>query len=516
MQDTVEKIFNHAHGIWRFRWYAVITAWVISPIGWYIVSKVPDTYESKAQIYVDTDSILKPLLRGLAVDSMNLDERLGMMTKALLSRPNLEQVIREVDLDVSIQSKIEYEMLVGNLVRNVHIQSTRTHRTPRPEPPNLYEIAARNSNPDTAYKIVNSLLNIFLEKSLSTNRKDSYMAQQFLEKQIKEYEARLVAAEKRLREFNTKNIGRLPEQGQTFFQSLRTTQESLDSIDLEIREEENRKNELGNQLNSVNPNQRIISREGRPVLSPVEQRINTLRERLDELLLKYTDHHPDVLETKSVLVELEREKKMQASQGDSTGSQYTTQNPMYQQIKIALGEVEANIAALQVRRSEFKKRLSKHKQQMEILPQVEAELKALNRDYEINKANYDTLIQRRESAIMAQQVDKTGENTKLKVIDPPRVPVTPITPNRPLLISLVLFAGMAAGVGLAFLMSQIRPTFDNVNMLRAELTAPIFGSVSMLALPDTVYKRKLRLFVFFITNGLLIVICAGVLYFSVR
>ncbi len=516
MQDTIEKLFNILHGIWRFRWYVVTTAWIISPIGWYVVSKIPNTYEAKAQVYVDADSVLKPLLRGLAVDSMDIDERLGMMTKALLSRPNLEQVIREVDLDVSVESKVEFEMLVAKIAKDIQISSARTHRTPRPEPPNLYTISARYNSADTAYKIVNSLLNIFLEKSLSSNRQDSDRAQQFIAGQIKEYEARLIAAEKRLREFNSKNIGRLPEQGQTFFQSLHSVQENLDSIDLEIREEENRKSELMKQLKSVNPEQRIVSIDGTPVLSPIEGRIKTLQERLDELLLRYTDQHPDVLEAKSAIAALEKENEALTSSGGTDGDLHTTKNPMYQQIRLALSEIEANIAALRVRRSEFNKRLTKLEQQIEVLPQVEIELKALNRDYEINKTNYDTLIQRRDSAIMSQQAERMGENAELKVIDPPRVPVSPIAPNRPLFVFLALFIGMMAGVGLAFLMSQMRPTFYNVKMVREELGAPIFGSVSMLALPGTVYKRKLQLLAFLSANVFLVVVFSGVLYINIR
>lgn len=519
MHENIEQLFNYLHGIWRYRWYAIIVAWIVAPIGWGIVKSMPNLYESNAKIYVDTDSILKPLLRGLAVDSMDLSERLGMMTKALLSRPNLEKVIRDLDLDVKVNTKQEYENLLKNLEQNVQIESSRTHRSIHPEPPNLFTISARNSDPQLTYRIVNSLLNIFLENSLGGNRQSNDMAEQFIERQIIEYEARLSAAEKRLLEFKRKNIGVLPEQGGSYFQRLEAAQTSLDALELELKEEQNRKAELLRQLNSVNPNQRIISSSGSPVLSPLEQRINNLQSRLDDLLLKYTEQHPDVIEARSVLEQLKEEQNKQYNQtiqNESQESAHTTQNPMYQQIKIALGEVDANIAALKVREREYKSRVEQLKEQMEVLPKVEAELKALNRDYEINKSNYDTLITRREQAKIGKQAEKTGEEVELKILEPPRVPISPIAPNRPLLSVMVLFAAFAVGLGLAFLLSQLKPSFYNLRMIRSHIDYPIFGSISMLDLTETVRRRRLKLVAFFLANGLLFVAFVTVVITSMK
>ncbi len=500
MQEALDKFLTILHGIWRFRWYAILVAWVLAPIGWVVVSKMPNQYESSAQIYVDADSVLRPMLRGIALDSIDISERLGMMSKAILSRPNLEKVIREVDLDVNITSRVEREALFSNLEKSISIKATRTHRTPRPQPPNLYFISAQNKNPELAYKIVQSLLDIFVESSLGDTREDSNVAQKFLDQQIKEYEAKLIAAEERLRQFKRGNIETLPEQGRNFYQRLQQSQTQLDEIRLQISEEENRRRELVRQIDGINPTQSVVGTDGRAIISPLQQRINTLQERLDELLLRYTDEHPDVLEAKSALESLRREQTENTDENSAEQS-----NPMYQQLKVTLGGVEANIAALKVRHDEYQKRVNTLQQQIEVLPKVEAELKALNRDYEINKQNYDELIKRRQAAQIADQAEQTGEKVKLKVIEPPRVPVNPFSPNRFLFSTAVFFLAVGAGVGLAFLLSQIKPAYYSQRMLKEQLGLPVLGSVSMLSLPSVVSRRKLQLLAFFTVGGLLFV-----------
>ena len=160
---------------------------------------------------------------------------------------------------------------------------------------------------------------------------------------------------------------------------------------------------------------------------------------------------------------------------------------------------------MKVRHDEYQKRVNTLQQQIEVLPKVEAELKALNRDYEINKQNYDELIKRRQAAQIADQAEQTGEKVKLKVIEPPRVPVNPFSPNRFLFSTAVFFLAVGAGVGLAFLLSQIKPAYYSQRMLKEQLGLPVLGSVSILSLPSVVSRRKLQLLAFFTVGGLLFV-----------
>ena len=84
--------------MWKYRWPALVVSWVVTAIGVVVVMKIPDQYEASARIYVDTQSILKPLMAGLTVQP-NVEQQVSMLSRTLISRPNVEKLIRMADMD---------------------------------------------------------------------------------------------------------------------------------------------------------------------------------------------------------------------------------------------------------------------------------------------------------------------------------------------------------------------------------------------------------------------------------
>jgi len=518
MQEVILQALTILRDIWRYRWQAMLVAWIVCVLGWFVVFKLPDQYESKARIYIDSDSILKPLLRGISVESTDFREHLGLMTNKLLSRPNLEKVITMVDLDINARTTHEREALIRDLENNINLSAVRTQRPAgRPEPPNLYEIASRGDNAKKVKDIVQALLTIFLETAIGETRQDAGVAQQFLEAQIKEYEAKLSAAENRLMEFKRNNMGVLPAQGVGIFQRLQTAREQLNQIELELLEATNRRNEIQRQLNSVNRSEAVALPPGvvqQP--SPLEARINALQQRLDELQLKYTQEHPTVVETKQMLAMLQKQQEEQEKAVRSGESEPSSANPVYQQLKLSLGEVDAQIAGMKVRRDAYEQRLSQLNKDLKILPEVEAELQRLDRDYEINKERYSELVARRESAKIAGSVEQSGEDVKFRVIEPPRVPLAPIGPNRPLLSAAILVVGLGIGIGLAFLLSQIRPVFHDRRSIQEAIELPVFGIISRVWTPQVLWKRRIQFTAYVLSGVMLVVVFGGVVYLNIK
>ena len=512
MQDSIEQFLNYLYGVWRYRWLVMIVAWVIAPIGWVVVSKIPDQYKSTAEVYVDTDTILRPLLKGLSIDSLDPNQRFSLMAKELLSRPNLEYIARKVDLDIQAVTDAQKERLIQTLGKTIHIVATESDK--RRKQPNLYKISAQNKDPETAYHIVQALLDTFVEGSLSGKRAENIAAQKFLDNEIKKYDLKLVAAETRLREFRRKNIKSLPEQGNSYYQRLQAAQNSLESVELELDEQKHRRDELLRQLKNTSQMQQVVTENGETVLSPIDQRIVAMQKKLDTLLLTYTDEHPDVSEARSILKELKakKQKELEVAKNNTTAN---IQNPLYQQVHLALGEAEANIAAIAVREKEYKKRVKKLHQQIKILPKVEAELQALNRDYTINRKNYDSLVSRREAAKMGASAAQTGQQVKIKIIEPPSVPAIPSSPNRLRLSTVVLLVAFGTGAGLALLWSQFKQVFYKQSSVRDVLGLPVFGTVSFSAQPQAIIKNRLAIAGYTVTGGALVLAYVGVLYFYV-
>ena len=154
LQSIQSLVIPHVRGLWRHRWLAVGTAWLVCMAGWIGVAFMPTKFESSARVYLNTDPLLTPLLHGLAADT-NPSRHLDFMLRTLLSRPNLEQLIRLTDLDIGIRTPGEKEALLKRLATDLEV---------RPITQNLLILSCRDGDPVLAKNIVQSLLTIFAEK----------------------------------------------------------------------------------------------------------------------------------------------------------------------------------------------------------------------------------------------------------------------------------------------------------------------------------------------------------------
>src|SRR5262245_49914397 len=121
MKEVFGQILLYVRGAWRFRWYALALSWGLAVAGWAFVLAMPDVYESTARVYVDTDSVLKPLLNGLAVNT-DVANRVNMMSRVMMGRPNLERVARETDLYLRAGNQEQMEQLVTSLGNQIHLE----------------------------------------------------------------------------------------------------------------------------------------------------------------------------------------------------------------------------------------------------------------------------------------------------------------------------------------------------------------------------------------------------------
>jgi polysaccharide chain length determinant protein (PEP-CTERM system associated) len=496
MKDALDQLLLYLRDIRRYRWVVIGVAWLVAPFGWFVVAKLPDRYEANAQVYVDTDSVLRPLLKGLAVET-DVEERLQLMTKTLLSRPNLERVMRDTDMDLQIETELQKEVTLMGLQKSIQINSERRHE-------NLYRIAYENRDPEKAKAVVQSLLDIFVEDTLGETRQESDVAQRFLSEQIREYERRLSEAEKRVMEYKRQHIGMLPNQGADYFARLTTAQSELENARFELEQARKRQGALKAQLNSLRDT-KAQGRDTADLKTSVDDRLEALRQRLDELLLRYTERHPSVVELRSSIAVLEkqREKELEALGEDGADADLLDANPVYQKLRLSLGEASAEVAAAQSKVQQLEGKLQKLRELVDTLPKIEADLASLNRDYAINKEQYETLLARKESASMAEQVDATGDNVKFRIVEPPFVPSRPSSPNRPMLITAVMLAALGAGVGVALLLAQASPVVYDHRTLSRLTGLPVFGIISAVKTPGIRRREWLATSGFSLTVGLL-------------
>ena len=475
MSEIFDLLVFYLNGIWKRRWILALVAWLVAIPGWLVVASMPSIYQSSSRIYVDTSSVLQPLLRGIAVQS-NLQTQVELMKQTLLSRPNLESVARKTDYALSATTDAEMEALLNSIQSRTTVLSSKQ---------DVFSISFEDVNPQRAHDVVQALLTIFVESNLGQSRKDLDAAEAFIDGQIAEYETRLIEAENKLAKFKQDHIDVALGDGSYLSRASAATT-LLKQLEQNLSVATAQRSLLKEELSRIPARLPAALTNGGPP-GDTEARIIELEATLRELLSQYTEKHPDVVRAQRQLEALMK-KKQEAARAAATTAQGPTEasseeaygepNPVYEQIKLRLIEMDAQIEDLRQRSATARKEADALASKAEEVPQIEAEFQRLNRDYNIIKARHDELLARRESARMSRNRDDIGQQVQYRMIDPPLVTAEPIGPNRPLFLNLVLVGAVAAGLGLAVVLVVLDTSFATLSELRQYTDLPVLGAIT--------------------------------------
>ena len=475
MHETMTLILSELRGMWRFRWYALLIAFIGAAAGAYVIFTMADQYEVEARVQVDTQSMLQPLLADLAV-APDLNTRVQVLTNTLLSRENLERIAHEADLMVRARSAVDEDRILNGLERDISISGSREH---------IYRISYTSDSPQTARQVVQATLDILTEKTMDISRQDSATAIGFLEQQVEAYEDRLRSAEQRLAAFKRENMGLLPEQGgRDYYARLRDSEERVEELKSDLRTAENRRDSLSQEIRNIESG---LSQD--PRLTILDEQIQRSRERLDELLLRFTESHPDVVALRAQIERQQEERDAVAEQPTLANPRDFNQNPVYQELQIRLNDWNAEIAAIETQIADQNRRIENLRSQVDEITDVEARLADLTRTYEVTRERYQTLLGRLSTAEMSTEADVSGGQVTFRLVDPPTTPLEPSGPPRDLYMLALIPLAFGAGGGFTFLLHRIRPVFQGRRMLSEWTGRPVLGSVS-LVMSRT--KRRLK------------------------
>ena len=522
MQALIEQVLNELRGAWRFRRYALIVAWSVCLLGWFVVYAIPDTYQSSARVNVDTRTALRGVVDGLVVN-VDVESQLNLVRQTLLGRANLEKVAQQVGLDVTARTGPEREALLNSIISRIEI-ALEPPMTRDPRIPNtLFRITFTDHNRQTALKVVDVLLNSFVEDTIGSDRTGTASAQRFLREQLTDYARRLAEAEGQLAEFKKKNVGLVPGDEGGYFERLTTEMQEVKRLQSALTVAVSRRTELQRQLRGETPF--VPPTDGLAGGGRAQQgngnapqdtsaRIQETQARLDDLLLKYTDRHPEVIATKETLDALRARQQQELAalrRGDAGAAAVAnaTSNPVFQGIQTQLNQADVEIAALRTQLTDRQRNEADLRRLVDTAPEVEAEYARLTRDYTVTKTQYNTLLERLERARLSSDAEQTGV-VKFNIVDPPSAGFSPIFPKRPLFLFAVLILGIGAGCGVAYLMHIMRPVFSNSRTL-ADLTGlPVLGTVTRSWVEK--YRAQLRggLLRYSIASALLFVVFIAV------
>jgi polysaccharide chain length determinant protein (PEP-CTERM system associated) len=461
---------QYLHSVWRRRWYGVALAWAVCAIAWTVIARIPDYYVSSARIYMNSDEALTPLLKGIAVAD-DIDARLDRLQRTLLSNTNMEKLIRMTDLDARVRDSADRQQLVATLQRKILV---------KPQTRNLFTVSYADADPALAESVVSSLLSIFMEENAGRSRTDIDSAQRFLQSEIDRLETQLREDERKKADFQSRYYDLLPD-AESGASRLDAAREAVRKLTSDLADGIAEREDLQKQIDAtpqfdVTPVAAIPDGAGGGLSTSPQTRLAQLQAQLDIAKATMTDEHPLVIALKHQ-IELVRAELAEAPAAKSTSAKLG--NPVYRDLAIRLSNKEADLAALRRRLVSAEQDRDAIEDEARKAPGVEAAYIDLTRDYDVVKANYETLLARRESAKIAENADRRGDEVTLQTIDPPEVPLLPSGPNRPLYASLAFVAGIGAGALAAFMLGQMDSSFATTTAL-ALLGLPVLGSVRLI------------------------------------
>ena len=517
MQNTLNvrsTLHRYLAAMWRRRWTAILTCWIVCVAGWAGVVTVPRQYESQGRFYVDVDSLLTPVLSGIAIDA-NPTQHLDFLRNTLLSRPNLERVVHLAGLAASIDTPASKEAVLGALANDVIIRAQAS---------NLYLISYRNRDPVVARDVVRSLLDLFAERTTDNDRAEMDKTQKFLNEEISAYEQQLKAAEQRRAEFRQQYMDLLPGTGSNVprLEAARATVRELsERYQDAVVKRDALKSELVSvpQYLTVDSGASVVIQNGRQTASANEVRLAEAMKNLDTLRLRFTEQHPDVVAARRQISDLEAEVEKERATASGRDPVRTfarksqVANSVFEQVKVQLVDAEGTLAATKRRLDNARTNLAEIEKATLQTPQVEARAQDLDRDYAIIKHNHEQLLQRREATLLARAANLKADKITFRVVDPPQVALNPISPNQPLLFSGVLILGLGIGGGLSLLLAQVDRSFSSVSQL-LELGLPVLGAVAHTALGNRRPIYIARAAGFGMTAMLLLAVYGGLMAIS--
>lgn len=491
MQDVIDEIRSALHTVWNRRWLALAIAWGVCILGWLVVAMIPNTYESRARIYVELDDVLSKQLN----ISGEGQQAITKVRQTLTSAVNLEKVVRQTRLGEDVETQREMQRAVDNLTDRVEVKSTQD---------NLFEITATigdsslsdADNAALSQDVVQKLIDIFREENVAGNRGQVADTLVFLDQQLDDRKKELEAAEQRRLAFESQYPELLGGTGSVLTR-MTAMRDEMRGVDADLAAAQSALAAINGQLEST-PRSISVAGEGggaRAALAQAQSQLSAMRAR------GLTDSHPDVQAQKR---QVESLRQQAAGEPSGTGS---SANPAYTSLVSIRAERQANLQALQARKAALQSDISSLVASQANEPGVAAEANRISRDYEVLKEKYDELLKNREEMRLRGQVETERSAFQFEVIDPPTVPRKPSAPNRPMLLIGVLIAGIGIGCGAAFGLGLMRSSFTTADKLERQLDMPVIGTVSRSTTAEMRSIEKVRLKKFFAASGALAAVC---------
>jgi polysaccharide chain length determinant protein (PEP-CTERM system associated) len=493
--SSFKQLFYHYIGLLRRYELLVLIVIFIGTISGGMASfYMPTLYQARTILLMEREGITNPLNMKQGI-SVRLRDKLQTINEVVRSRQFLLRVIDRLNLDAGLTSNAEMEALVIGMRKSIGVRSRRGSY-------DIFEITYRNANPQRAQAINEIISNMFIEDNLEVVRRQQNASLAFVDDQLLLYKNKLEDSELHLREFKIANFGEMPGQQNAALSAIGRTQVELEKVRLALREARLQEVTLQKQLSGEKP--MVVSRSTRQ-----GSFIDGLKAKLANLLIHYTEKHPEVIKITSLIDRLGYKPQSELNSNPSAEAEVSTLNPVYQTLKEKHFEAARKIKTLEDQKKHYENKIRSYKEKVLAVPAKEQELIQIRRNYRVNNEIYQLLLKRLAEAQITRELDLTQRGERFTVLEPSTVPLFPIKPNRPKILVASLFLSCMLCTGVLILKDSLDDSLKTMDEVRAFLQVPVLAVIPELPSTKAIRRRRiLRYTIITIGIGALIILGA--------
>lgn len=473
--------------LYVFTAVSIITVFVIASYA------MPKKYEAESTVFIEKN-VISSLIEGIAI-TPSMEERLRVLAYTMKSRSLLLKVVEALDIDLDTENQVEIEGIIKGFQENTSVDITSSRK--RSDSMDLFIVSYRNKDPKFARDYVNTLVRLYIEGNLSEKRQEAFGANTFLSQQIKYFEDKLDKIDEKIVNFRKEKDIFVAIDENRVVNEIKSSEEKLEELmitkkELEAKRDLIEKNIAKEDLYTV----AILGGSS----SSISNKIIMLQNRLNELLLNYTENYPEVIRLKAEIELLNERLKSGStdSYSEGTGSGISTLNPVYQELKEEMSRIKLEIAGIKVREKLLKKLVESKKQYLRDIPAEKKKLADLEREKKTSRQIYEELVLRLGQSEVSKQMEIQDKGATFRIVDPAILPIAPVSPNRIKIILLGIFAGLAGAFGLVFSLDNMDTSVKTIDVLKT-LGLPVLAIIPRIHTRDELKNQRgkdVRLYTF--------------------
>ncbi len=462
-------------------WIIVLPVVLFGAITMTVLDQIPNKYRADTLILVIPQRVPESYVRSTV--TARIEDRLQSISQQLLSRTRLERIIRDFDLYQADRQRMAMEDVVERMRADIRVQMDKG---------DSFRVSYIATTPVMAQKVTQQLASLFIEENLRDREMLADATNAFLDTQLEDARRRLVEQEEQLEQYRVQHSGELPSQLQSNLQVSQNLQTQLQGLIDSMNRDRDRRLVLERML---------LETESAPVVpSPASQekslsaQLETLQQTLASLEARLKPTHPDVIQAKSQIKDMEAKiaANPELAAGVPEASSVTGELARRRRVEALKSEIQTldlQLEDKEARRRDFSSQIASYDTRIAALPARESELASLTRDYETMQKMYTDLLSKREQSKVAANLERRQIGEQFNVLDPARLPERPFSPNRPLLFLGGLGVGLLFGAGIAGLLEFRDTTLRSDADVRAALALPLLGEVPVI---QTLSERRRR------------------------